>query len=88
MLRVDLLIREDSSLTFLEFFSLVVAIHLWPLCLQNQIVKFWCVNLAIVHVINMLMLHSYLFMRMVRVCTYITVFCLWLSACRVLTMIW
>ncbi|XP_061466237.1 uncharacterized protein LOC133377049 [Rhineura floridana] len=42
------------DLTFLEFFPIVVAVHLWPDKLCNSSVHFWCDNLPTVHVINTL----------------------------------
>lgn len=54
------------DLTFLEFFPLVVAVNLWPADLQNQVVKFWCDNQAVVQVVNKLTSRSHMVMRLVR----------------------
>ncbi|XP_053143317.1 uncharacterized protein LOC128341176 isoform X1 [Hemicordylus capensis] len=40
------------DLTFLEFFPIVVAIHLWADLFRNHTVRFWCDNQATVQVIN------------------------------------
>lgn len=53
------------DLTFLEFFPLVVAVHLWPLHLQHQVVKFGCSNLAVDHMVKKLISHSQRVMRLV-----------------------
>ncbi|XP_061488169.1 uncharacterized protein LOC133387438 [Rhineura floridana] len=55
------------DLTFLEFFPIVVAVHLWPDKLGNSSVHFWCDNLPTVHVINTLSSRNPNVMHLVRV---------------------
>lgn len=41
-----------SDLTFLKLLPIVVAVHMWVPEFINSSVRFWCDNLAIVHIIN------------------------------------
>ncbi|XP_054843036.1 uncharacterized protein LOC129334764 isoform X1 [Eublepharis macularius] len=54
------------DLTFLEFFPILVAVHLWGDELANHSVHFWCDNQAVVHVVNSLTSRSPRVMRLVR----------------------
>lgn len=54
------------DLTFLEFFPLLVAIHMWGAELSNSTVYFWCDNQAVVIVVNWQTLRSVKVMHLVR----------------------
>ncbi|XP_053106618.1 uncharacterized protein LOC128325152 isoform X1 [Hemicordylus capensis] len=54
------------DLTFLEFFPIVVAIHLWADLFRDRAVRFWCDNQATVRVINRQTSRSPRVMNLVR----------------------
>lgn len=54
------------DLTFLEFFPLLVALHIWGGDLANRTVHFWSDNLAVVQVVNTLTSKSPRVMGLVR----------------------
>ena len=57
------------DLTFLEFFPIVGALWLWAEEWSNTVVRFWCDNLAVVHIINNLTSRSERVMDLVRAFT-------------------
>ena len=52
--------------TFLEFFPIVRALWLWVEEWADSVVRFWCNNQVVVHIINSLMSHSERVMALVR----------------------
>lgn len=59
--------ESDPDITFKELFPIVLALHLWGSCFQNQRVKFYCDNLAVVHSINKQTTRSKPSMQLLRV---------------------
>ena len=60
--------QQDSitrDLTFLEFFSIVGALWIWAGEWLNSVVRFWCDNQVVVHIINNLTSHSERVMKLV-----------------------
>lgn len=66
----------NHDLSFLEFFPILVAIHLWTEDMRNATVHFWCNNKAVVYVINSLTTKSHRVMSLVYA---FTKHCLWLN---------
>ncbi|XP_053105446.1 uncharacterized protein LOC128324664 isoform X1 [Hemicordylus capensis] len=54
------------DMTFLEFFPIVVAVHIWARDFEDRAVQFWCDNMATVQVINSGTSRSPRVMRLVR----------------------
>lgn len=55
-----------ADLTFLELFSLVVAVHIWADHFHNSKICFWCDNQVVVHVVNRQSFKSVRVMHLVR----------------------
>ena len=62
-----------KDITVLELFPIVVAVEIWDECLRNKKIKFFCDNLAVVHILNSMTSKSEIVMRLVR---YLTLLCL------------
>lgn len=50
----------------LGFFPILVAVHIWATEFANAAVKFWCDNLAVVHIVNRQTSKSPKVMQLVR----------------------